>query len=96
MGLSSITSKAIDTAQVAISPSSVGGALGGHSVVQNNEASDIARAAAVQYHDIEGDERVFTKTTTLARRQKRIKSKFAKRADGDDDLDDPDVDEATR
>jgi hypothetical protein len=72
------------------------GQLGSHSVSTNSTASDIARAAALNYHevDVEPDLKAFLRKWT--HRKKSFKSKFAKNTDESSDPDDPDIDEAVR
>lgn len=72
------------------------GNLGHFAVTTNTAPSDIAKAAALQYHDIDinNSHNLFK---SMALRRKGIKGKFAKKNDDDDeDAGDSDVDETTR
>ena len=60
----------------------------------NSSPSDIAKAAALTYHlDVDGEYNP-VRGRKWARR-KKIKSKFSKKTSEEEDIDDPDVDEAT-
>lgn len=72
------------------------GNLGSFSVSTTNyPADDIAKAAALQYHEVDADStQAFYKKFVLWR--KRVsKSKFAKKSLDDEEYTDPDVDETT-
>jgi hypothetical protein len=89
-----ITNKSIEIVQATTSDND--GSLGHFAVTTNIAPSDIAKAAALQYHDIDinNSHNLFK---TVALRRKGIKGKHAKKNDDDDELsNDSDVDEATR
>lgn len=72
------------------------GNLGDFAVTTNPIPSDIAKAAALQYHDIDINS-THSLFRSVASRRKGIKGKHAKRNDDDEEVSgDFDVDEATR
>lgn len=95
MNITSLVNKAIDNINESLE--SKDGTLGQFSVsLINNNASDIAKSAALQYHEIDIDEgKAFYKKYVFLK--KRVgKSKFGKKTiDGTEEENDPDVDEPT-
>lgn len=73
------------------------GNLGHFAVTTNAVPSDIAKAAALQYHDIIEINNSHNLFKSMALRRKSIKGKHAKKNDDDEeDSNDSDVDEATK
>lgn len=88
-GVSLAVTKAVDS----IFSTGSSGRFGAHSVLLNPNPSDIARAAAIQFHDVDGPFHHINKRIT----KKVFKSKHTKKTGDDDGEEDPtEVDEATR